>query len=46
MNASPTTIGKRFGYTLDKMVDSLTALEQIRLNAKFSGPVGNHNADK
>ncbi|GEM_PF-991546 len=44
MNASPTTIGKRFGYTLDKMVDSLTALEQIRLNAKFSGPVGNHNA--
>ncbi len=44
MNASPTTIGKRFGYTLDKLTDSLTHLSRLKLKGKFSGPVGNHNA--
>src|SRR3989338_7442107 len=44
MNASPTTVGKRFGYTLDKLADSLAHLSKLKLKAKFSGPVGNHNA--
>ena len=44
MNASPTTVGKRFGYTLDKLTDSLGYLSKLRLKGKFSGPVGNHNA--
>lgn len=44
MNASPTTIGKRFGYTLDKLTDSLSHLSKLKLKGKFSGPVGNHNA--
>ncbi|MDP3734542.1 MAG: lyase family protein, partial [Nanoarchaeota archaeon] len=44
MNASPTTVGKRFAYTLDKLTDSLHIIEKMRLKAKFSGPVGNHNA--
>lgn len=44
MNASPTTVGKRFGYTLDKFTDSLTHLSKLKIKGKFSGPVGNHNA--
>ena len=44
MNASPTTVGKRFGYTLDKLTDSLNHLSKLKLKGKFSGPVGNHNA--
>jgi len=44
MNASPTTIGKRFGHTLDKLTDSLLQLSRLKLKGKFSGPVGNHNA--
>lgn len=44
MNASPTTVGKRFAYTLDKLVDSLYTIERMKLKAKFSGPTGNHNA--
>ncbi len=44
MNASPTTVGKRFGYTLDKFTDSIAHLSGLRLKGKFSGPVGNHNA--
>ena len=44
MNASPTTVGKRFAYTLDKWTDSLHIIERMKLKAKFSGPVGNHNA--
>lgn len=44
MNASPTTIGKRFAYTLDKITSALSTLRDQRLTAKFSGPVGNHNA--
>lgn len=44
MNASPTTVGKRFGYTLDKLTDSLSHLSNLKLKGKFSGPVGNHNA--
>lgn len=44
MSASPTTIGKRFAYFLDKLNDSSKALMRLKLKAKFSGPVGNHNA--
>lgn len=42
--ASPTTMGKRFAEFLNRMTDTLQALSEIKLNAKCSGPVGNHNA--
>ncbi len=44
MPASPTTIGKRFAYFLDKLINVLQQLQTLRLSGKFSGPVGNHNA--
>ncbi len=44
MNASPTTMGKRFAYHLDKLTGVLEVLRGQKLKAKFSGPVGNHNA--
>jgi len=43
-SASPTTMGKRFSEFLNRFTDSLEALSNLVLNAKCSGPVGNHNA--
>jgi len=43
MNASPTTIGKKFGYFLDKFTDSLDTLKTIKPNAKWGGATGNSN---
>lgn len=42
--ASPTTIGKRFAYFLENLVDVVEQLFSMVLTAKCSGPVGNHNA--
>jgi len=44
MKASPTTIGKRFSNTLARMSEVVEGFKDVRLSAKFSGPVGNHNA--
>lgn len=44
MNASPTTFGKRFSYTLEQMFDIFSHMSDLELTGKFSGPVGNHNA--
>ncbi len=44
MNASPTTVGKRFAYILDKIMDSLIVLKTLKLKSKFSGSVGNYNS--
>jgi adenylosuccinate lyase len=44
MNASPTTFGKRFSYTLEQMSDIVGRIKDLELSGKFSGPVGNHNA--
>ncbi len=44
MPATPTTVGKRFAYFLDKIVSTLHHMQALDLSAKFSGPVGNHNA--
>jgi len=43
-DASPTTIGKRFGYHLSELVRAVKPLTTSKLEAKFSGAVGNHNA--
>ena len=42
--ATPTTVGKRFAYFLDKIAVSIHALTQWIPEGKFSGPVGSHNA--
>lgn len=44
MNASPTTMGKRFSYSLGQMSDIMSHIAALELSAKFGGPVGNHNA--
>lgn len=44
MKASPTTIGKRFSYTLARLCEIIEQLRELRLSGKFGGPVGNHNA--
>lgn len=44
MKASPTTIGKRFSYTLEQISEVLARLKELPLTGKFGGPVGNHNA--
>ena len=41
--ASPTTIGKEFGYLLSNITQVLSELDGARLTGKFSGAVGNHN---
>lgn len=41
--ASPTTVGKQFGYMLNEITQVLKELEDLRLTGKFSGAVGNHN---
>lgn len=42
-NASPTTIGKQFGYILSTITNVVGELDGARLSGKFSGAVGNHN---
>ncbi len=44
MNASPTTFGKRFSYTLEQMTDVMDGINQHKFSGKFSGAVGNDNA--
>ena len=41
--ASPTTIGKQFGYLLSNITQVASELDDMRLSGKFSGAVGNHN---
>lgn len=41
--ASPTTVGKQFGYLLSNITDVTEELDGMRLSGKFSGAVGNHN---
>lgn len=41
--ASPTTVGKQFGYLLSNIAQVIGELEDQRLTGKFSGAVGNHN---
>lgn len=41
--ASPTTVGKQFGYLLSNITQVMEELKDSRLTGKFSGAVGNHN---
>ncbi|HET9174035.1 MAG TPA: lyase family protein [Candidatus Saccharimonadales bacterium] len=41
--ASPTTVGKQFGYLLSDITTVMQELDGMRLSGKFSGAVGNHN---
>lgn len=41
--ASPTTVGKQFGYLLSNITQVMEELDGKRLTGKFSGAVGNHN---
>ncbi len=41
--ASPTTVGKQFGYLLSNITQVMQELDGMRLSGKFSGAVGNHN---
>ena len=41
--ASPTTVGKQFGYLLSNITQVVGELDEQRLTGKFSGAVGNHN---
>jgi len=41
--ASPTTVGKQFGYLLSNMTQVMEELKDMQLTGKFSGAVGNHN---
>jgi adenylosuccinate lyase len=41
--ASPTTVGKQFGYLLSNITQVMNELDGMRLSGKFSGAVGNHN---
>ncbi len=41
--ASPTTVGKQFGYLLSDITKVAEELDGKRLSGKFSGAVGNHN---
>lgn len=41
--ASPTTVGKQFGYLLSNITQVMSRLDGMRLSGKFSGAVGNHN---
>lgn len=44
MNASPTTFGKRFSYTLERLTEVIDKLRKLQLTGKFSGATGNDNA--
>jgi len=41
--ASPTTVGKQFGYLLSNISQVTSELDGMHLSGKFSGAVGNHN---
>jgi adenylosuccinate lyase len=41
--ASPTTVGKQFGYLLSNITKVVSEFDGLRLSGKFSGAVGNHN---
>lgn len=41
--ASPTTVGKQFGYLLSNITQTASELDGMRFSGKFSGAVGNHN---
>jgi len=42
--ASPTTVGKEFINTVDRLKNQLIALVSVPIKAKFNGAVGNYNA--
>ncbi|MFC1655377.1 adenylosuccinate lyase [Patescibacteria group bacterium] len=42
--ASPTTMGKEFVNTVDRLANQIVALESIPMKAKFNGATGNYNA--
>jgi len=42
--ASPTTYGKRFATHLANIMEITNDISEVRLAAKFSGPVGNDNS--
>lgn len=41
--ASPTTVGKQFGYLLSGINKVTSEFDGMRFSGKFSGAVGNHN---
>lgn len=41
--ASPTTVGKQFGYLLSDITKAASEFDGMRFSGKFSGAVGNHN---
>lgn len=41
--ASPTTVGKQFGYLLSDITKVASEFDGMRFSGKFSGAVGNHN---
>ncbi len=41
--ASPTTVGKQFGYLLSNITQVVSEFDGMRFSGKFSGAVGNHN---
>lgn len=41
--ASPTTVGKQFGYLLSDITEVASEFDGMRFSGKFSGAVGNHN---
>ena len=43
-DASPQTVGKRFGKMLYGLTEVMQELENLELSGKFGGAVGNHNA--
>lgn len=42
-NASPQTVGKRFGKSLYGTTEVIKELQAIKLTGKYGGAVGNHN---
>lgn len=44
MDASPTTMGKRFSTFLENLMIVMEKVGKLRFSAKMSGPVGNNNA--
>ncbi len=43
--ASPTTIGKQFGYLLSNIAEVASEFDGMRFSGKFGGAVGNHNPE-
>lgn len=44
MDASPTTFGKRFSYSLEQMSNVINHINELKYTGKLSGAVGNDNA--